>query len=354
MFLTQCVLRIQSGADSNILSNHMKGEINMSSKKKICVSTFSFSNALYTDKIPTMEDFFRIVKELGLDGVELVSMNILDRDPDAESPFGAPDPDRSPEPVFPDGTRASGTVSRPAPDTNTIKIFQKHREKMAEAARKRPQLIDNIKIWLKKYDLRVGNMPIDFGDIGNPDKEARRSDIEMLKFWIDIAAELGSPSVRFNSGHVNRDADGNLDLSICIESYRELADYGATKNVAVTMENHGGATEFPEAVVAIFKGVNHPNFQLTPDVGNFHLGEDMYRGIDMMFSCGKPMISHIKTYAFGDEYGEGCDSHTDFRRMGEIAKKHGFDGWYSIETNGACGKDFVNIIKTKEIIEKYF
>ena len=37
-------------------------------------------------------------------------------------------------------------------------------------------------------------MPVDFGDIGNPDETARKSDIEMLKLWIDIAAELGSPA----------------------------------------------------------------------------------------------------------------------------------------------------------------
>ena len=91
------------------------------------------------------------------------------------------------------------------------------------------------------------------------------------------------------------DENGKLDLSICIASYRELAEYGVAKNVAVTMENHGGATEQPEACVEIFQGVNHPNFQLTPDFGNFHLGEDMYRGIDMMFACGKPLCSHMKT-----------------------------------------------------------
>ena len=176
----------------------------------------------------------------------------------------------------------------------------------------------------------------------------------MLKLWIDIAAELGSPSVRFNSGHINYDENGKLDLSICIASYRELAEYGVAKNVAVTMENHGGATEQPEACMEIFQGVNHPNFQLTPDFGNFHLGEDMYRGIDMMFACGKPLCSHMKTYAFSPEYGEGCDSHTDFKRMAEIARRHNFEGWYSIECNGACGRDFANVRKTMELIENYF
>lgn len=319
-------------------------------RNKVAVSTYSFSNALYTEKMPDLESFFRTVKELGLDGVELVSFNILDRD--TPVPMGPGDPDKSPDPVLPDGSHPNQKDQpRMRMDPEKMKAF---REMMSNAGRKRPAAIDSIKEYLKKYELEVCNMPVDFGDIGNPDEEARKADIEMLKMWIDIAAELGSPSVRFNSGTVNRDAEGNLDLSICINSYRELARYGAAKNVAVTMENHGGATEQPEACVAIYEGVNDPNYQLTPDLGNFHLGEDMYRGIDMMFSCGKPLCVHMKTYAFDESYGEGCDSHTDFKRMAEIVRKHNYAGWYSIECNGACGKDYSNVIQTKELIDKYF
>lgn len=318
---------------------------------KIAVSTYSFSNALYTEKIPTLDDLFRIIKELGIDGVEIVSFNIMD----GGSPMGGGDPDKGPEPVLPDGSKGGADVKPNTPPRQLNPAFMKEmRERMDKAARVRPAAIDEIKKLLVKYGLEVCNMPVDFGDIGSSDDERRASDIEMLKMWIDIAAELGCPSIRVNSGEVIKRDDGSIDLSRCIDSYRKLAEYGAGKGVMVTMENHGGATNFPEQCVEIFEGVNHPNFRLIPDIGNFHLGEDMYRGIDMMLGCGQAPCMHVKTYAFGEEYGEGCDSHTDFKRMGEIAKKHGYNGWYSIECNGACGKDFINVIKTKELIGKYF
>ena len=74
----------------------------------------------------------------------------------------------------------------------------------------------------------------------------------------------GFPSVRFNSGHINYDENGKLDLSICIASSRELAEYGVAKNVAVTMENHGGATEQPEACMEIFQGVKPSQLPIDP------------------------------------------------------------------------------------------
>ena len=319
-------------------------------RNKVAVSTFSFSNILYTEKMPNLESMFQTIHDLGLDGVEIVAFNITDQA--LRGPMGPGDPDKSPEPVLPDGTHISREES--APGTIDPEMMKAMREQMSKAGHTRPSSITEIKELLARYNLEVCNMPVDFGDIGNPNQEERQADIEMLKMWIDIAAELGSPSVRFNSGHINYDSNGHLDLSICIDSYRKLAEYGAKKNVVITMENHGGATEQPEACVAIFEGVNHPNFQLTPDFGNFHLGEKMYQGIDMMFSCGKPLCTHVKTYAFSPEYGEGCDSHTDFKRMAEIARKHHFTGWYSIECNGACGKDLDNVIRTKKLIDTYF
>lgn len=318
---------------------------------KIAVSTYSFTNALFTPKIPTLDDFFRIVKELGIDGIEVVSFNIMD----GGSPMGmGGSPDKSPEPVLPDGSSPNRQVdASPRPQLNPAFVAEM-REMMKKAARTRPAAIDQIKELSQKYNIKIVNLPVDFGDIGSRDDESRADDIEMLKMWMGIAAELDCPSIRVNSGEIVKNDDGTFDLSRCIDSYRKLAEYGETIGVAVTMENHGGATDHPDQCVEIFNGVNHPNFQLIPDVGNFHLGEDMYKGIEMMLACGQSKCMHIKTYAFGDEYGEGCDSHTDFKRMGEIAKKHGYDGWYSIECNGACGPDFDNVIRTKEIIEKYF
>ena len=35
-------------------------------------------------------------------------------------------------------------------------------------------------------------MPIDYGNISQLDEKKRKADLEVIKMWIDVAAELGS------------------------------------------------------------------------------------------------------------------------------------------------------------------
>ena len=145
-------------------------------RTKVAVSTYSFSNILYTERMPTLEDLFRTIHELGIEGVEIVAFNIVDPD---VMPRMSGDPDKSPDPVLPDGS-APNQAERPQMKMDP-ELRKAMRDKMSQAGRVRPASIDRIKDYLKKYGLTVCNMPVDFGDIGNPDETARKSDIEMLK-----------------------------------------------------------------------------------------------------------------------------------------------------------------------------
>ena len=51
--------------------------------------------------MPTLEDLFRTIHELGIEGVEIVAFNIVDPD---VMPRMSGDPDKSPDPVLPDGS----------------------------------------------------------------------------------------------------------------------------------------------------------------------------------------------------------------------------------------------------------
>ena len=118
---------------------------------KISMSTYSFSNALYSDKIPTITDLFKVMKSLGADGVEIVSFNIMNG---AEKmSFGSKNPEAAPSPVFPDGSheQPKEKAEKPAFDPAAFMAMKKM---MDEAANTRPVLMDEIKAALKETGFR--------------------------------------------------------------------------------------------------------------------------------------------------------------------------------------------------------
>jgi len=100
--------------------------------------------------------------------------------------------------------------------------------------------------------------------------------VAQLKRDVDIAAELGCPSMRHD---VTRGFDqykryrGRKTfaqaLKVVAPAIREVADYAQAKGVITTVENHGFYMQAAERVEKLLSTVDHPNFALTMDMGNF-------------------------------------------------------------------------------------
>jgi sugar phosphate isomerase/epimerase len=123
------------------------------------------------------------------------------------------------------------------------------------------------------------NAPRDICDL---DPEKRKAGIEVAKKWLDGAAMLGSKSMRVNSGgpriaptpvadpssYPKNDALAQY-LTNCIESFKEMADYGGKVGVKVTLENHWGLTANPINIRIIIEEVNNPFCEASPDFCNW-------------------------------------------------------------------------------------
>lgn len=128
----------------------------------------------------------------------------------------------------------------------------------------------------EKRGLKVVSYCVGAEFLVTPDKQ--RAAVALLKQQVDVAAALGVPSMRHD---VTRGfGDYNKDLKIPHNSYpavlktivpaiREIADYAATKGLKTTLENHGFYMQNSKVVEKLLKTVNHPNFALTMDMGNF-------------------------------------------------------------------------------------
>lgn len=128
-------------------------------------------------------------------------------------------------------------------------------------------------------------------DICELDPEKRRTGIAVAKKWLDGAAILGTKSMRVNSGgpRISPCASTTTDypkndalaqyLANCIESFKEMADYGGKVGVKVTLENHWGLTANPINIRIIVDEVNSPWCEASPDFGNWEHEYLMYHGL---------------------------------------------------------------------------
>ena len=161
-----------------------------------------------------------------------------------------------------------------------------------------------------------------------PDAAERQKAVAFSKEWIDAAAIAGSPSVRTN---IPPAKGSKPDVERTADSLRQVAEYGATKNVVVNLENDNPASEDPLFLVKVIEKVNSPWLHALPDFANTLAAceEDYaYKGIDAMF--GKAYnISHVKETEVGD--GKDKIAHVDLPRTFAIARKHGYKGYFSME-----------------------
>jgi sugar phosphate isomerase/epimerase len=176
---------------------------------------------------------------------------------------------------------------------------------------------------------RVVNIPV--GRIGGSfydrDPQKRAVAIERAKHWVDVAAFVGSPSIR---AHITGARGARQDAALAAESLRTVAEYGSQKNVVVHLENDDPRTEDAFFIVDIIERSGTPWLRALPDFCNSMLlgkGEEYNdRAVAAMFQHAWG-ICHVK-----DSEQDGTKFwHIDLARMFAIARKAGYQGYYSME-----------------------
>ena len=193
-----------------------------------------------------------------------------------------------------------------------------------------PSYIRDLKARERAHSHLV-NIPVDIQELGqggglsDPDAKLRERIIAACTKWIDIAHELGARSVRCDPGKINIS-----DLGPTVTSYKALASYGASKEIFVVIENHGGVgSEHPEELVQLFKAVGK-NCGALPDFGNFPDEATRQKGLKLLFPFSHA-VCHAKGLKFDDK---GNETAFDFAQCVKTSKGAGFKGVYSIEYEG--------------------
>ena len=159
------------------------------------------------------------------------------------------------------------------------------------------------------------------------DADERETAVAFSKQWLDVAAVLGSPSVRTN---IPEAKDSKPDLDRLVESLTTVAEYGAKKNVVVHLENDNPVSEDPFFLVKVIDKVKSPWLRALPDFANSltaHDAEYAYSGIDGMFTRAYG-ICHVKEEEINPA---GQAVHADLPRTFGILRRHEYHGYCSME-----------------------
>jgi sugar phosphate isomerase/epimerase len=132
----------------------------------------------------------------------------------------------------------------------------------------------------------------------------QRKVVEQLKREVDVAAELGAPSMRhdvtrgFTGDHapgLNGARSFEAALKAVVPAIGEVADYAASKNIRTSLENHGFYMQNSRRVERLIKAVAHENFGLTIDMGNFLcVNEDPVAAVRRLAKYAQ--MAHVKDF----------------------------------------------------------
>jgi L-ribulose-5-phosphate 3-epimerase len=192
------------------------------------------------------------------------------------------------------------------------------------------------------------------GSIGAETPEQRDDAVTRHQKWVDIANGFGCHSIRMNWSGAPRDVvQDEAALAAFIErsvpAFRKLCDYGDSKNINVIIENHGGASSYPEPMKHLMAAVDHPRFGTLPDFGNFPAEVDKYSAIDVLMNYAKAVSA--KCYDFDDVTGD--ETTLDYERLISIVHdKHGYTGYIGIEYEGRRLSEYEGIRACKRLLER--
>lgn len=195
-----------------------------------------------------------------------------------------------------------------------------------------PKYLEDFRTAVERANATVANIAVD-GEHSPyaTDRSEREQAIASSKKWIDNAVTIGSPSIRTNIPQAKA-VKPNLDRTA--DSLARVAEYAATKNIVVALENDNPVSEDPFFLVALVKKVNNPWLHTLPDFGNTlaaHKPDYAYRGLDAMFSRAY-CISHVKS---SETNSKGVTVHVDMARAFGLMKQHGYKGYCSMEWDDA-------------------
>jgi len=155
-----------------------------------------------------------------------------------------------------------------------------------------PDYARELRVEADRVGMKIVNYTI-WGDFLSGTDGDVQAEIERLKSEVDVAEILGAPGMRHDASYGWPDNHVGLKsfaaaLPRLAEGCRGVTEYAASKGIKTMIENHGWFCQESLRVEQLVTAVDHPNFGVLLDMGNFLCADD-----DPVIA-----VSRIMPYAF--------------------------------------------------------
>lgn len=195
----------------------------------------------------------------------------------------------------------------------------------------------NLDSLLKKYDLELAMLAT--GEIwaqeqislSSSDPYTRRRCIKSFKRFIDCAAPYGAQvNIGRVRGELREDIPHEETIKLATEAFQEVAEYAAPKGVTIILEpvnwlqcNFINSIEEGREIVDL---VNRDNFKIMLDL--FHMN---IQDKDIIGEIEKSIGYYTYVHVTDRNRQYPGNSSLDFEKIMGTLKKTGYDGWVSVE-----------------------
>ena len=203
------------------------------------------------------------------------------------------------------------------------------------------------------------------------DKAEATEEIERLKKELLVAKELGAPLMRHDVCYtLSKTGNGrsfDLMLPTIAKNARELTEYAQTLGIKTCSENHGFIAQDSDRVERLYNAVNHENYGLLVDMGNFACAdENSATAVSRLAPYA--IHAHAKDFIIRKERFGRCQLETrgcnyiggvavgegdiPVKQCLAILKKAQYEGFLSIEYEG-CDDCIDGIKRSLENLKKF-
>lgn len=190
-------------------------------------------------------------------------------------------------------------------------------------------------------------------NLAQPDDASLEAEVNRVKKQVDIASALGAVLFRHDVMY-NYDVFRSYKLALptIAKGARMITEYAQKLGIRTMTENHGYIFQDSYRVEELVSEVNHPNYGLLADIGNF-MCADENPVLSLSRVASLAFMVHAKDFKFipySEKSDEGFTTRACNRLVGvsvgygdigaeqcfALLKRAGFDGCVDVEYEGTC------------------